>query len=457
MIHPVSLASRLWAAVLMAAMAALLVSCDEDDGGGPISRRFSMRFSDDYFRDGSGWVVVHTAGGDSSASAVRVADDGVVDLLTSGNRATFTIVKVTPPRFEFDATRIRIASYVGVPVGTFFARGPGPAEPLGWADVTVTYPSAWYTDRLVSVAGAVMVSPPAETDSMLRTVLPLYEPEPDGTISIYAAVQDSLSGYSGWLLDQAFVPGGTQQYLFRLDQPLRRHTVTSSRPLEYWGLDGYRGSLRAPCAVAYGGVRTSAAAFDILYGMFPVSKWSLWGIGILSSPEWQSAQSISFSVPSSLTLPDMSVTSNYDLEGNRFTDIAVSGTADILMCAWHGYLHGYTGDRILDWEVWTNPSSRSVGRPVLPDSVLDDIFMPTVQIEPDYQLLWNFEPADGFEDLARKIYLSDLPWAAQFTDLRAWSRPYYLAGQSAPEAVLDPQAARPDDPAAMRLRHHQFR
>jgi hypothetical protein len=75
-------------------------------------------------------VVVHTASGDSSVSAVRVVGDGVVDLTTSGSRATFTIVKITPPRYEFDDTRVRLFTYVGVPAGTFFARGPGPAEPL---------------------------------------------------------------------------------------------------------------------------------------------------------------------------------------------------------------------------------------------------------------------------------------------------------------------------------------
>jgi hypothetical protein len=98
-----------------------------------------------------------------------------------------------------------------------------------------------------------------------------------------------------------------------------------------------------------------------------------------------------------------------------------------------------------------------VGRPVLPDSVLADIGIPSGEIEPDYQLLWNFEPADGFEDLARKIYLNDAPWAAQFSDLQAYSRPFGYTTQSAPEGLSDPQIARSDDPAARRFHHHQFR
>jgi hypothetical protein len=448
---------RFCSTVLVAALSVVLAGCEGDNGVGAVSRPFSVRFSDDYFRDGRGWVVVHTAGGDSSVSAVQVTEDGVVDLSTSGSRATFTIAKITPPRIEFGDTHVVLTSYMDVPAGTFVARGVGPAEPVGWADVTITYPPALYTDRLVSVAGSVVISPSSTVDSTLRTVLPLYRPEPDGTTSIYAAVQDSLSGYGGWLLDQSFLPGDTQQYAFRLDHLLRHHIVTSSRPLEYCGLDGYRGSLRAPYGISMGSDQTGLTTFDLLYGVFPVSKWTLWGIGVLSSPEWQSAERISSSVPSSLTMPEMSVTSDYDFESDRFTDITVMGTADILMCAWHGYLHSLSGDMTVEWEVWTSPGSHSVGAPALPDSVRADLGFPLDLFEPDYQFLWNFEPAEGFDALARKIYLSDAPWAAQFNDLQAYSRPFLPAGQAAPEQVFDPQIARSDDPATMRLRHHQFR
>jgi hypothetical protein len=443
------LANRFLTMALLATSSLVLVGCHGDNGVGPLVRPFSVRFSDEYFHDGRGWVVVHTPGGDSSVSAVRVAGNGTVNLMSSGSHAAFTIVKITPPRFEFDDTRIILTSYMGVPVGTFFARGPGPVEPLGWAAVTITYPFGFYTDRLVSAPNTVTVSPPAEADSDYHTVMPIYQTEPDGTISIYASVQDSTFGYCGWLLDQTFLPGDTQSYSLRLDRPLQHRSVSATQSVEDWGLIGYRRTSWASYGINHGASEGGMTSFDVLYGAFPVSKWLLWGISGLVGLDWHSSQHISSSVPSSLTMPEMSLISEYDSQNDRFTNIAVTGTPDILMCAWHGYLHGYISDRIMDWEVWTSPESRSVGRPALPDSVLADIVIPSTEIEPDYQLLWNFEPAEGFEDLARRIYLSDLPWAAQFTDLQAWSRPYYLA--------LDRQLALSDDSASTRFRHHQFR
>jgi len=89
-----------------------------------------------------------------------------------------------------------------------------------------------------------------------------------------------------------------------------------------------------------------------------------------------------------------------------------------------------------------------VGLPILPDSIRNDLGFKSGELEPDYQLLWNFEPADGFEDLARKIYLSDAPWPAQFTDMQAYSTQQYAVDrQSVPSQVTD----------SPRFRHHQFR
>jgi hypothetical protein len=442
------LANCFVSAILSGALFVLLAGCEGDDGGGEVTRSFSVKFVNNYFRDGRGWVVVHTAGGDSSLSAMRAAGDGVVDLTTSGSRATFTVVRSSRPRSEFDDTHIEVTTYAGIPLGTFLARGPGMEQPLGWAAITISYPFGRYTDRLVSMANGVTVSPPIAADSILRTVMPIYQTEPDGTISIYATVQDSVSGYCGWLLDQTFLPGDTESYLFRLEQPVRHRTVTSSQPLGFWGLEGYRGSMRAPYEVSTGGDAAGLTNFDVFYGMLPVTRWNLWGIGALTGIDWHSAQRISFSVPSSLTMPEMTVTSNYDLQGRRFTSVAVSGTADILMCAWYGFAHGLTGEISIYWEVWTSPSSHTVGLPVLPDSVLTDLGFALDQMEPSYQLLWNFEPADGFEDLARKIYLSDTPWPAQFTDMQAYSTQHY---------ALDRQIARSNDPTPIRLHHHQFR
>lgn len=421
--------NRILAGGLIGCLLMIVAGCD-DSGDDPEIKRLKVMFTENYFNGGSGWIVVHSLDGNSAVAAKRVNNDGLVDMdVPHSERVTFTVIRHETDDGAYPQTSIHAITYRDVPSGTFIEKGGDDENPAGQADITIIFPEGYYSELILSPDKYQLYH--LAQDSLISSRHYLVRIYPDnlednGTLSIYSSIKGSESGYSGWLLNQPFIPGQINNYTLHLDQPLRTQTVSCSPPMPGVCLNGHRGAsytrfiIGADEVPGEGGV---ASTFDLIYGLIPVNRFSLsgWIIPNGSITPFRSVQIFSDSVPSSLTLSDISV-SAFRISRTELGYITVSGRPDLFMATWNA-----TGDNsIICWQMTADPHSTTVGLPALPDSILDYFRIETRDWEVSSYLIWDFEPAFGYDALVRRYYMDERPDAAKFSRMDAyamWSVP----------------------------------
>jgi hypothetical protein len=197
------------------------------------------------------------------------------------------------------------------------------------------------------------------------------------------------------------------------------HSITSSRPLSYAYITGYRsgnynGYIEGP-------IISGTAKTNFITSYTPSLEVNLYGVrGNYSDSQGSYSVNQYGTVPASfLNVGNATADAMYDSTALRFYDITTNGTCDVL----RGILSYTTTDRRVVWMIFSSTGVTEMTFPMIPGNILTEAGV-------DLQLLRkagsiaidDFDTMINYDDYISYLYLSSHPFITSHTNLYTFSK-----------------------------------
>jgi hypothetical protein len=403
--------------LLMATIVLFFSSCkkDKDNSG---TNHFSVSFQDGYSYDYA-WVVLHNLEGTEVVDYKKFEGDGIADFgEINGGKVTVTTVRIDTfsSGNGYDRRYIYIASDYDCPCGNWVFKGGDYSDgPLGSADITMTYPASNYNEYHWATTDSWDYSDEVPYDQ-IQVQDNVYRLDNGDKYSVYGAVVQDNGGYCNWLLDQSFQLNQTNYYNLELTKALDKVNFVSSKPLDYFYIDGCwnqrishldmfcknywdtapygetNHNAYLPSSIPFSDLIFSGYYYDGYFG-YSYTKFFNAPIGL----------------PDIMELPDKTITATYIESSDEITNIQIDGTVDQLFGHWYYNDYSDTTYIYFDWYVYANWDRQFIKRPVFPQEIIDDIGYGVNMMKANMIGLTDYNSTSSQSDIIKRFFINDIP------------------------------------------------
>ena len=415
-------ASRDSRALLMLSLAvALLVfaGCkDDDDNDG--THNVTVTFEGIDFDQVEHWIIIGSADGGTVLDVRHVTDNGTVTL--SGGpavRITFTLARISQ-----NWGYAGLMSYVNTAQRTWRFDQTA-TEDSGWVNLLIHYPDGdWEQLSMQTPSGELHNAwNIPDTSVSYAWGFPVNHWENDSRMSILGIIEGASGKLCGWIVDHPFQLDSSNTYSMTLEQPVPVRTITSSRPLDEVWARGLRDESNLAYVFDVSDISNDGFTFALEIPDFPVASHFLQGYyseETYSYGVWQKTQG---AVPTTLTVPDATISADYNETADAFVNIDLQGSPDAIWGWWQSAeLEGTSAG----WAVYVSRDAATIVRPTLPDSLP----IPVGEMHPggialdDFNTPHNFDDYVSFMAVARnELYFREYDGAYQYLNYEGFEAP----------------------------------
>ena len=398
----------------------ILPSCkkDKENDPGTPSKSLSVQFTKSYGLD-YGWVVLHNPEGTEVVNYHKYEGDGYLNFgEVSAEFVTTTIIRIDTnmnAKGEIDWD-IYIATDMLAPAGHWTFNGNNYyRNSVGTANVTLYYPNNDFNEYLISTSSGLYKYnevPAGEVNKQINT----YHLDDNNKCSVYGAVINDDGGLCNWTLDQNFQLYQTNDYTLQLDKILTNKYVVTSKPLHIFYAVGFWNDRNSMLRLfreyySYYINPLGETSHKIYYPeQMPLSEVRFKGyymdenIGYFYAKFYPDFGQI----PQNISIPDHSITANYDENADRISNIQITGNADQISGVWH-YFDLPAASTQISWAVYANHDFPMLNRPPLPQTVLDDIGSIVSKLEIESIGISDNNTTASHTDIITRFFIENVP------------------------------------------------
>lgn len=449
--------------ILAVTIALLLAapSCKKDDDNNGTSKHFSMSFQDGYLDD-YGWVVLHNPDGTEVIDYKKIEGDGTADFgEINGGIISTTIIRVDTINYGngYTGTYIYLYSYFASPCGNWkFKGGSYSDDPLGTADITMTYPEDNYNEYFLNTTSTGHNSeqvPPGGLNQQYN----VYYLDEGNKYSLYGAVMQGNGGWCNWLLNQNFQLYQTNYYSFELNKTLSQVNVTTSKPLDYFYLNGFYNDRNSDLRLYRKSYYNTTSGEETNHTVYvpenmPVSHLLFNGSysGDNTSYNYRKFFDMQQGLPGNIEIPHQTISATYNESTDEIYNIQVNGTADQVSGNWGFWDNSGSNAFSISWYVYANWDYPSLQRPVLPQEIRDEIGEEIYLLECYRIVLNDFNTTSNLADIVNYFFINEVPTSQRYDE----SFSYYYYFDQYKSRDFNQRKEEHNDPRIQNNRHSNF-
>ncbi len=365
-----------------------LSGCDKDSA----DPELKVQFENYDFEWQRIWVVVQSAEGSEVLAVREVSSNGIIEFdedLPDG--VTLTIA------YQYASQQFYVTSYVNVSKQLWRREFNSFPQSYGEIRFTLQYPEGEFSRLTAWVPGHAITTSEISPRSHSFSEISVYRPF-GSEIDIAGLIEGEEANFIGWQRNVPFVPYALNTYTLQLDQPTTRIPVHLTIPVNGLSLTGYvpwdyMSSFRVQ-AVSDSVARADREfrVPDIEFSGYWISVWS-------EQPNFFSYGKEYDALPSTIEVPEKSISFEYDDVNGVYGSISVQGGADAISGNWVFQNSDVYGA----WTVYCSANSSTIAKPMLPDSLADLLSITDRSLNPAHLYLYDVNPGEGWNSYVLRL------------------------------------------------------
>lgn len=373
---------------------------------------FKMHFTKNYIRN-NGWAILQL---DDEVLFNEVNGDEIIsfDNIISSRG---TVIYIQNYYNNYGNHYIDIVADIDVPLGEWYLKGYNySCEPLGEYEVTMNFPYGSYT-KCMTAPSWYSWTHGGSTSSTITLDHQQYYLEEDGTISFFNAVYNEDTGiaYCDWEFDLSFNQGEVNYYDFDLGHEMLSKMIFSNKDLDWSSIVAYRNNYMSRNSFHHNfssdDIGTEFMAFYTMDFPYEKLNFSVSGYND-SNTEYYSYSMMGDDIPSNVSIPDYTLSANFDYTNNKFEDISVDEQADQIAAYWT------YDDRTLyvSLTVYTDTDQEVIEIPDIPEVILNDLGIYLDQLTLNNIGITDYDTADDFDDIINMVFQQQSPFISLYNE-----------------------------------------
>jgi len=394
----------------------LFFACDEKnsvDVSSPASSSLKLLFQDGY-NQLQGWVILYESDAQTIKEFKSFTGDAVVEFEDiQEETVNFTFIT---SRFD-DEMNYRLTTNIGVPGGEWTFHGNNYSD-KGKVTVAMTYPENEYQHCFLGTSSPSRRAWIYGSSSAFEFEnLDVNYLNTDGTFSLYGTIYNSENntGYCGWLLNQPFELGVTNNYSLNMTSPLNFQTMNLNELVSYIDVVAYTDNdYEDDIDIFYNSFPPTNEPIVLAPHNFPAKVFET-EVLYFGDQYIKIFTTISESIPNSMSIPNFSLTASYDDVNARYYNISYTGEADEISASWE-----YDDDEQntdFYWRVYASGNANSISLPSLPSDIANQIpGFDQNKFEEDGISMIDFDSCEDIADVIQMIYKNETGYRKNHTE-----------------------------------------